>query len=126
MESGPRSKSSTEPPSGAGRFGDGPDRIESGTEADGAWSCARTAPGTATPNVTIAAIKMLRHRCDGSAASALLGLATVLLGRDLGVHLLIQLEHASLGIPREPNPHDLDPFAFQGNLAGRFHLIEIR
>jgi hypothetical protein len=96
MESGPWSKSSTEPPSGAGALAEGPDRMEAPASPDGARFCARTAPATATPSVTVAAIKMLRHRCDESAASALLALATVLLGRYFGTHLVIQLEHASL------------------------------
>ena len=126
MESGPWSKSSTEPPSGAGRLADGPDRIEAPALPGGARSWARTAPGSAIPSVPIAAIKMLWHRCDECAISALLGLATVLLGRDFGAYLLVQLEHASLRISRESNPDHLDPFTFQGNLPGRFHLIEVR
>src|SRR6516165_1252173 len=126
MESGPWSKSSTELPSGAGGLADGPVRIEAPALPEGARSCARTAPGTAIPSVTIAAIKMLWHRCDESGASALVGLATVLLGRDFGAHLLIQLKHASLRIPRESDPDYLDPFTFQGNLPGRFQLVEVR
>src|SRR5262249_38306331 len=126
MESGPWSKSSTAPPSAPGGLADGPDRIEAPPLPDGARSCASTAPGTATPSVTIAAIKMLRYRCDASGASALLGLATVLLGGNFGANLLIQLEHASLGIPGESDPDYLDSFTFQSNLPGRFHLIEVR
>jgi hypothetical protein len=126
IESAPWSKSSTEPASGAGGFAEGPDRMEAPALPDGARFCAQTAPGTATPSVTVAAIKMLRHRCDESAASALLALTTVLLGRYFGADLVIQLEHASLRIPRKSNPDYLDPFAFQGNLSGRFHLVEVR